>query len=326
VAITRLKLLATRKHHGKPLNQALADWLTEALGRPVSRAKARKLVIAGAVTRDGQRVTVASPALSPGATIEARIDLDKLFGDSTSRDREFELTAARILFEDEDLIVVDKPPGIPSHPTADQARNSLFTAVVRFLTARDGIANPYVGVHHRLDRDTSGVVLFTKSRDVNAPIAKSFADRAAIKTYQAITIFRPNVKKQWTIRNLLGKIPAKAKRARYGAVKSDGDVAETSFRVIAEHPGGIWIEAIPKTGRTHQIRVHLSECGLPILGDDLYGVSEISREFQKLAPRLMLHAIQLAFRHPVTGREISVKSPLPADFKQCLRDTEKHHA
>jgi 23S rRNA-/tRNA-specific pseudouridylate synthase len=177
-----------------------------------------------------------------------------------------------------------------------------------------------------LDRDTSGVVLFTKSRDVNAPIAKSFADRAAIKTYQAITIFRPNVKKQWTIRNLLGKIPAKAKRARYGAVKSDGDVAETSFRVIAEHPGGIWIEAIPKTGRTHQIRVHLSECGLPILGDDLYGVSEISREFQKLAPRLMLHAIQLAFRHPVTGREISVKSPLPADFKQCLRDTEKHHA
>jgi 23S rRNA-/tRNA-specific pseudouridylate synthase len=100
----------------------------------------------------------------------------------------------------------------------------------------------------------------------------------------------------------------------YGAVGSDGDFAETSFRIIERHLNGIWIEAIPKTGRTHQIRAHLSEYGLPILGDDLYG----SQKTKALAPRLMLHAGQLTFLHPVTRVEISVKSPLPEDFKQCL--------
>src|SRR5262249_7678347 len=95
---------------------------------------------------------------------------------------------------------------------------------------------------------------------------------------------------------------------------SDGDFAETSFRIIERHPHGIWIEAIPKTGRTHQIRAHLSEYGLPILGDELYG----SQTTNAPVPRLMLHACQLRFPHPVTRIEISVQSPLPEDFKQCL--------
>jgi 23S rRNA pseudouridine1911/1915/1917 synthase len=255
--------------------------------------------------------------LVPGATVEAHIDLDKLFDDSTARDREFELTANRILFEDEDLIVIDKPSGLPTHQTIDTLRDNLVAAVSRFLSKRDGVVDPYIGVHQRLDRDTSGVVLLTMSRRVNAAVAEIFLNHQEVKVYQALTV-RGAHEQEWTIKNYLGKISSQSKRARYGAVKSGGDLAETSFRVMAEYPRGMWIEAIPRTGRTHQIRVHLSEYGLPILGDDLYGGGKSER----LAGRVMLHAAQLTFPHPITGGEISVQSPLPVDFQECLKRIE----
>ena len=232
--------------------------------------------MAGAVHLRGRRARIPSQGLLPGSEIAVYVDVTRLFGDSTSRDRPFEVTPDRILFEDEDLIVIDKPSGLPSQPTVDEARDNLFAAVGRFLARRDGIAKPYVGVHQRLDRDTSGVVLFTKSRRVNASAGEIFSKHLGTKIYQALTVPRANglrskLKREWTIKNYLGKVHSRSKRARYGAVRSEGEFAETSFRVIAEYPRGLWIEASPKTGRTHQIRVHLSEYGLPILGDDLYG-------------------------------------------------------
>jgi RluA family pseudouridine synthase len=248
--------------------------------------------------------------------IEADIDTRKLFGDATSRDKPFELSAGFVLFEDSDLLAVEKPPGLPSQPTLDAARDNLFAAVSRFLQRRDGIATPYVGVHQRLDRDTSGVVLFTKSKRVNAAVAEIFSKHYGTKRYQALT-GRPKTRgfeQNWTVRNHIGKIASRSKRSIYGAV-SDGEYAETSFHVLAEYPRGMWLEVTPKTGRTHQIRVHLSEMGLPITGDDLYGPPRGAGS----APRLMLHATELVFPHPITGRETSVKSPLPQDFAACLR-------
>jgi RluA family pseudouridine synthase len=312
VPLIRLKLITTEKHATRRLDEALAHWLTGKLERPVSKAKARKLIMAGAARIDGRIVRIASQTLSSGTRIECAVDVTRLFDDATSRDRKFELSKDRILFEDDDLIVVDKPSGLPAHPTADEDRDNLVAAISRFLTRRDGIAQPYIGVHHRLDRDTSGVALFTKSRRVNAAVGETFSERRATKVYQALTIAAPT-QKEWTITNYLGKVSSQAKRARYGAVRSDGQFAETAFRVIARRPRGLWVEAIPRTGRTHQIRAHLSEYGLPILGDDLYGDAA-------KASRLMLHASELIFPHPITGREISVKSPLPDDFEQCWRD------
>jgi RluA family pseudouridine synthase len=307
----RLKLIASAGLAGTRLDAVLAGWLPEALGRPVSKAKVRKLIMAGAVQVNGSRVRNAAIALSPGATIEAHVDPSRLFDDLTARDKRFELTPARILFEDADLIAIDKPSGLPAHPTLDEGRDNLVAAVTRFLAKRDGRA-PYIGLHHRLDRDTSGVVLFTKSQRVNAAVAEAFTRRRVVKIYQALAGSHRKLDSEWTIKNQIGKISTKSKRAKYGAVDSDGQAAETSFRVIEQHPHGIWIEAVPRTGRTHQIRVHLAEYGLPILGDDLYG------EPSALAPRLMLHASRLTFPHPITGAEVIVKSPLPGDFKSCL--------
>jgi RluA family pseudouridine synthase len=309
VPVKKLKLTASKR-----LDQALADWLPEALGRPISKSKVRKLIMAGAVRLHGRPVRIAAKVVSEGTTIEAHVDVSKLFEDSTSQDTKFELTLDRVLLEDEDLIVIDKPAGLPSHPTADETRDNLIAAVHRFLSRRDGIAEPYLGIHQRLDRDTSGVVLFTKSKRVNAAVGAMFSSHKVVKIYQALTVAaRKKLPEEWTIKNYLGKVSSQSKRAKYGAVETDGDRAETFFRVIGEYARGVWIEAIPKTGRTHQIRVHLSEYGLPILGDDLYGAPD------DRAPRLMLHAAELRFPHPMTGRQVSVKSPLPEDFQKCSR-------
>jgi 23S rRNA pseudouridine1911/1915/1917 synthase len=318
VPFKKATLITTAAHDNKRLDRVLAEWLPQAIGRPVSKSKIRKLIMAGAVYLNGRPLRLASKMLSADSKIEARIDLDKLLDDSPARDKEFELTADRILFEDEDLIVVDKPSGLPTHPTADQARDNLVAAIRRFLSKRDNGAAPYLGVHQRLDRDTSGLLLFTKSQRVNATVAELFARHRIIKIYQALTTRSSRrLPERWTIENYLGKISAKSKRARYGAVKADGELAQTSFRVIAEHKRGTLIEAIPRTGRTHQIRVHLSEYGLPILGDDLYGIPN-----DESAPRLMLHASQLQFPHPIGGDEISIVSYPPSDFNECLHRLE----
>lgn len=321
MSIKRLKLITSAAQRSKRLDDILAEWLPEALGRRVSKAKTRKLIMAGAVYLNGKAVRSASKHLFPGAVIEARIDLARLFEDATSRDRRFEITPAQILYEDEDLIIVDKPPGLPTQQTVDAARDSLFAVVRRFLSKRDGIDEPYVGVHHRLDRDTSGIVLFTKSRRVNAAVAELFSKHLVVKIYQALTApAAGKLEREWTIRNRLGKIGSNAKRSRYGAVASVGDPAETSFRVLGEYPSGLWIEATPKTGRTHQIRAHLSERGLPVLGDDLYGGAAAKDAVP--APRLMLHAAELAFPHPVTRQPVRIQSPAARDFQECLRQIQ----
>jgi RluA family pseudouridine synthase len=313
VPVTPLKLTIRPQQNGSRLDTALAEWLPRMLGRPVSKAKVRKLIMAGAVDINGRGARSAAIPLSTGMTIYVRVDARRLFADETSRDREFVLTQDQILFEDADLIVVNKPAGLPLHTTADETRKNLAGEVRRFLFERDG-AEPYLGVHHRLDRDTSGVVLFTKSQRANAGVSRMFSEHTVLKIYHAITIApQGGLRKQWNVRNRLGKIGTTSKRARYGAVKSGGQIAETAFRVIEVYPRGVWIEAIPKTGRTHQIRVHLSEGGMPILGDDLYGP-----EHRSDAPRLMLHARELRFQHPITGEIISVTSPLPADFERTL--------
>lgn len=227
---------------------------------------------------------------------------------------------ARILFEDEWLIAVDKPAGLPTQPTLDAARPSAFSELRKFLQHRDG-REPYLALHHRLDRDTTGVLLLSKSQKANAGVGALFADKVAQKTYQALAVLGTGCPDLWEVKNYLGIVGRVAKANKFGAVRSGGDPAHTTFRELERFHDVVLIEAMPHTGRTHQIRVHLTECGHPILGDELYGgpVSvRLGSGAQLRFQRVMLHAAALVFVHPMTKADVAITCPLPEDFARCV--------
>ncbi len=321
MAIRKLQFKIAPELQGSRLDHTLAALLPETLGEPVSKARVRMLIVAGAVYLNGSRVRIASKTLIAGAKIDVYLDQAKLREKTLPKQTQFKITEKDLLFEDEDLIVVNKPAGIPTQPTLDEARNNLFGAVKKFLAARDpSKSDPYLGLHHRLDLETSGAILFTKTSRANPGVADAFSKHRARKVYYAVCKLSPRAeapKATWVTRNYLSRLPGPGKRAKMGSVKSGGDPAETQFKVIESASNLFWIEARPITGRTHQIRVHLSEQGLPILGDPFYDPAQKDRP---LAPRVMLHAVSLTFEHPIHKTEVSISSPLPEDFIQCLRN------
>ncbi|MDY0004162.1 MAG: RluA family pseudouridine synthase [Polyangia bacterium] len=315
---------------GRRLDELLSEHLAESSGQPLSKGAVRRIIVAGAVSVNGRPVRAASAVLGPGARVEARVDLERLEARGAARARRFVMTEERILYEDGQLLVVDKPPGLPTHATLDAARDSLVAATERYLRERDGIENteraPYLGLHQRLDRDTSGALLFAKDPAVNSALGRLFSERLVQKTYLALAV-RPKEPppSTWTVENYLGPAPRRkgmGKRTRYQAVRSGGAPARTDFRLLETFARGLLVEARPRTGRTHQIRVHLAGAGLPIMGDDLYGLAEGARPGHDSAgqepPRLMLHASSLAFPHPSTGDGLVIESPLPEDFRAWL--------
>lgn len=307
----RLSLRTTATHAGRRLDEVLAGWLPQALGRPLSKAKVRRLVMAGAVRVDGLVSRRPVTPLAAGRVVEVRVRLS-LLEDRTSHDRPFALTAARILYEDGWVIAVDKPPGLPTPPTVDPGRPSLFAAVRAWLSERAG-REAYLGLHQRLDRDTSGVVLFTKDPHVNPGLAHAFAHHHVVKTYHAL-VGPPGrrLPRRWQVRSLLAAV-GKGAQARVRSVEDGGSPSETAFAVREILAGGLLIEARPRTGRKHQIRVHLAEAGLAIVGDDLYGKGSSAR---LEVPRVMLHAVRLELLHPMTRAPLVIESPYPEDFRQ----------
>ncbi len=316
MALQKWSLKTTPQHQGQRLDDVLVAWLPSVLKQPVSKGKARKLIIAGAVYLNGKRVRIASKSILAQVQIQVFLDLNRLNSEDTQKDRLFKMSADRIVFEDEHLIVINKPPGLPTQPTVDESRDNLFAAVKKFLAARQGIpvGQFYLGLHHRLDRDTSGVILMTKTKEANPGVAELFKGHEITKVYNALSgIKRPPPSPEWEIKNYLGRSPASGKKNSFCSVRSGGDFAHTQFRLIENLGAAYWIEARPLTGRTHQIRVHLSEDQMPILGDPTY----LSPD--RGAPRLMLHAVSLTFTHPILKTKIVVQSPLPEDFNQCLK-------
>ncbi len=313
-------------HDGVRLDHFLANALPLALQREVSRAQIRRLIMAGAVARNGRRERIASYVLRAGMRVDAVVDVARLdTGGATGLRRpitkEFAWTPERVLFEDRWLIVVDKPAGLPTQPTLDPARASVFGTLQEYLRQRDG-ADAYLGLHHRLDRDTSGVLLFTKDKQANAGVTELFAGRGVAKTYFALAMAgAAPAPDTWEVSNHLGIVDRVGKSNRFGAVRSGGDPAQTGFLVWERLAGAVLVEAKPHTGRTHQIRVHLAEGGHPIFGDTLYGGAAEWRPARGAPvpiPRVMLHAAQLAFTHPLTGEPLKVRAQLPADFADCL--------
>jgi len=230
--------------------------------------------------------------------------------------------AEHILFEDDDLIVVDKPSGVPTQAAQPERPDDLVTRLRAFLATRDGRPDPYLGTHQRLDRDTSGVLLFTKKKDVNAAIAEQFEGRSVEKRYLAtVTGFREG-RGEARLDDVLRKgedgrmeVVPRAPRGR-GPVKSPhGQRAVTLVRVRERRGPRALLDLVLETGRTHQARVQLAHAGAPIAGDIVYGGA--------LAPRLLLHAASLAFVHPRTKARVVVRAEPPRTMMRWLADGDR---
>lgn len=291
---------------GLRLADLLARWLSGTLGQPVAMARVRALVSAGAARVDGRVLKAAGRPLRAGQHVEACVRPALLRSPTERRDRPFRLEGVALLFRDGVLLAVDKPPGLPTHATADPSRPSLVAHVERHLRATG--AGSYVAVHQRLDRDTSGVVLFATDRRANEGLARAFEGRAAEKTYAALTARPPSPPPERF--RVSAPLAGEGRRVTVGG--AGAKAAETEVVVLETLADALLVEARPLTGRKHQLRAHLAHAGMPILGDPVYG------DAGGRAPRLMLHARRLALPHPLTGVPLVIESPLPADMRALL--------
>ncbi len=216
----------------------------------------------------------------------------------------------KILFEDEFFIVAEKPAGLPSQPTVDKKRPDFFTLLKKQLQEERG-KDFYLALHHRLDRDTSGVMIFAKTKEANEPLADLFKKHQIQKTYICFTQPRkcPDF---WEEQNFLAEVRDPVlKKMKMKSVRSGGQKAHTEFQLLERMKKGLMVQARPLSGRMHQIRVHLSENHMGIFGDDIYPCLKIPQ-----APRLMLHAFSLEFIHPFTREKVLIEDSLPADMEE----------
>ena len=226
-----------------------------------------------------------------------------------------------VLFEDDALLVLNKPAGLVVHPSAGHEEHTLVNALLHHcagqLSGIGGVMRP--GIVHRLDKETSGCIVVAKNDDTHVALSAQFAGRAVRKIYHAIVCGEMQ-RDQGEIRAAIARHPSH--RKRMAVSDGSGREARTSYRVLEPLRGATLVEATLHTGRTHQIRVHFQHLGFPLFGDAVYGQRQ-NRRFEELfgfaAPRVMLHASQLGFVHPRTGKRVGFEAPRPPDFEDALK-------
>lgn len=297
----RERIEVDERGHRQRLDRHLAR-----LGRWGSRARVQRLIEAGGVSvagqlgradtilRSGQIIVVDGLPAEEPLTVEA------------------EAIALGILFEDEWLLAIDKPAGLVVHPAPGHGRGTLVNALLHhWQGTRPGMDPLRPGIVHRLDKDTSGVLVIAKDPDTLTALSKQFQDRSVEKVYLAAVWGRPAAK-HGTIDAPIGRNPRHRQRM---AVQGGGRPAQTRYEVIRAGKEICWLRLFPKTGRTHQIRVHLASIGHPIVGDTAYGRARRS----PVASRQALHAERLSLVHPRSGERLTFRAPL-ADDLQALWD------
>lgn len=287
--------MIVRKTVGKDQSGFRLDDAIATLCAGVSKSEARRIIDRGGCTVNVALVRVASRSVKAGDVIEIGIM-------EAGRFQELLLPPEALLYEDPELIAVSKPAGINSQRTPYQLKGTLEYWVTEYFKGQ-GNSEP-ARVVHRLDRGTSGAMLFPKNRQAAGRLSKLFQDGLVDKLYLALVCGRPDQEK-WRVDAPIGKVAP----ARYGVVEG-GKAAITEFRTMASSGDLSLVEARPLTGRTHQIRVHLASVGLPILGDTSYGGGA--------AGRMMLHCSTMTFRN-AKGVEISVTAPLDGEFAELAQ-------
>lgn len=222
-----------------------------------------------------------------------------------------------VLFEDSDILILNKAPGMVVHPAPGHASGTLVNALLHHcpdLAGIGGVVRP--GIVHRLDRDTSGLMVVAKTQSAMDGLAKAFATHKTVeKTYLALCHGRPRLE-SGRIENMIGRHPVD--RKRMAIVEKDGKLAITNYRVERVIGPISLIECRIETGRTHQIRVHMASLGCPVIGDSAYGKSALDKRLSPVPARQMLHAWRLLLWHPVTGEKLSFEAPVPADMAAYL--------
>ena len=288
----RRSIRVSKEQAGERLGALLAG----ALG--LSRSDAERLVAGGAAYVEGRRCRRPAQALSAGQTVTVVLEEA---GRSALAAPPTALPLA-VLFEDEQLIAVDKPAGVSAQPTPAHAGGSLADQVSSALGWPAGLV-------HRLDRQTSGVCVFGKTKAATSALAAEFRAHRAKKRYLAAT--GPGLPPRGTVELPLSPDPSRPGRWR-ASKHANGVSARTDYQRLYEGEGFCLVALEPRTGRTHQLRAHLAALGAPILGDTLYGGASGAGGLG--APRCLLHAQALSIRHPETGAWVYLEAPLPADL------------
>ena len=318
----RIELVVEPAQSGWRLDAFLAHHLTD-----YSRVHLRRVITAGAVTVDragckpsyrlqpGQRISLVLPEIPREGPVPEDIPLD-------------------ILYEDDCLAVVNKPPGMVVHPARGNWSGTLAGALqfhfAGHLSTTGGPTRP--GIVHRLDRDTSGVILVAKNDNTHAKLAEQFEARSIEKEYFALTSGCPQLDRDM-IDCAIGHHPHQREKMAVRRGDPDSRAAHTFYEVLERFDGFAAVGLTPKTGRTHQIRVHLDHIGCPVLCDRLYGgrakitrgdIRRDASDEMVLLDRQALHAQRIKFSHPATGKIVEVEALLPEDMAVVLEELRKY--
>ena len=306
-----LSLLVEPGAAGERLDRWLAGRLPD-----LSRARLQALIDEGAVHVDG-RAARRSARVKPGQSVEVSVP------DPAPAAPQPEDIPLRVVHEDPQLIVIDKPAGLVVHPGAGTAGGTLVNALlhrVKDLSGVGGVLRP--GIVHRLDRGTSGLMVVAKDDATHQHLARQFASRTVEKEYLAVVVGRPR-RASGAVDAPIGRDPVHRKRMSVRAPR--GRAARTTYVVEEPLAGAALLRVRIHTGRTHQIRVHLASIGHPIVGDATYGSRRASASGgERLAAavraldRPALHASRLSVTHPATGERLTFTSPLPEDLSALL--------
>ncbi|MEA4941824.1 MAG: RluA family pseudouridine synthase [Oscillibacter sp.] len=288
-----------------PENAARLDAFLAAQAEGLTRSAAARLIEEGRVLVDG-RQPVKSLRLTGGETLTVELP------DPEPTEVRPEDIPLDVVYEDDDVIVVNKPKGLVVHPAPGHPSGTLVNALLHHcgssLSGIGGVLRP--GIVHRIDRDTSGLIIAAKNDLAHQKLASQLQDHTLARTYECIVA--GNLKEDsGTVDAPIGRCPADRKKQ---AVVPDGRRAVTHWEVVARYPGFTHVRCRLETGRTHQIRVHMAYLGHPILGDTVYGA-------KKPVPGLQgqcLHAVGLRFIHPRTGKSVELSCPLPEEFCRQL--------
>jgi 23S rRNA pseudouridine1911/1915/1917 synthase len=296
-------------NHSAPSRSRIQEWI-----------KNDQVRINGVVTR------------KPGVLLKSGVAVDCVISSPQPQMVEGEAIHLTVLYEDEDLLVINKQAGLTVHPGAGQRSGTLLNGLVRHLGGGAALVpgvRPWIV--HRLDRDTSGVLLVAKNDTTHRVLSQQFQERSVEKEYVALCYLTPRrlsplVEDTGTIQSAIGRSPRD--RTKMAVVPHGGRSAVTHWRVLERFLYGAFLSVTIETGRTHQIRVHLSSMGAPLIGDQSYGDTRgLPDALYRLATqfgRQALHARRISFTHPTSAEPVSFEAPLPDDLTSLIETWRRY--